>query len=50
MGTANERCYIVTPSLNGWAHTQNDPRNTILYAQIKQAIHKKNYKIYKKIF
>ena len=25
MGSANERrCYIVTPSLIGWAHTQND--------------------------
>ena len=28
MGSANERrCYIVTPSLIGWAHTQNGPCN-----------------------
>ena len=25
MGSANERCYIVTPPLIGRAHTQNDP-------------------------
>ena len=25
MGSANERRYIVTSSLIGWAHTQNDP-------------------------
>ena len=26
MGFANgRRCYIITPSLVGWAHTQNDP-------------------------
>ena len=25
MGSANERRYIVTSSLIGWAHIQNDP-------------------------
>ena len=31
MGWANERwCYIVTSSLIGWAHTQNDPRIIVI--------------------
>ena len=35
MGSANERrCYCVTPSLIGWAHSQTDPWSAILISGI----------------